>query len=66
MIFQFFEANDGAAKLHQRPHLINKLDEIGLKLTCSTVSQKLLAAEGSKRISTATHREREETVTVVA
>jgi hypothetical protein len=59
-----------AMKLHQQPHLmyeyIQKLDETGLRLTCNSGSQKLLAVEGSKRVPTATHREKGETVTVVA
>jgi hypothetical protein len=53
-------------KLHQRPHLIYKLDETGLKLTCSSVNQNILAAEGSRRVSSTTQREKGETVTVVA
>jgi hypothetical protein len=65
MIFSIFRGKRDAVKLHQRPQLIYRLDEVALKLTCSTVNQKLLAAEGSKQISTATHWEREETVRVV-
>jgi hypothetical protein len=43
-------------KLHQRHRLINTLDETGLQLT----------AEGSNRVSAATHGERGETMTAVA
>jgi hypothetical protein len=51
-------------KLHQRPHLIYTADNAGLKLTCSSGIQKLLAVEGSKRVPKATHGEKGETMRV--
>jgi hypothetical protein len=51
-------------KLHQRPHVIYTADDTGLKLTCSSGIQKLLATEVSKRVHKATHGEKGETMRV--
>jgi hypothetical protein len=54
-----------AMKLHQRSHLIYSVDETELQMTYSSGNQKLLAVKGSKRIHSATHGEKIETVRVM-
>ncbi|XP_011859495.1 PREDICTED: uncharacterized protein LOC105556986 [Vollenhovia emeryi] len=51
--------------LHNNPQLIYNVDESGLQLSYSN-KFKVLALKGSKRVHTATHAEKGETVTVVA
>ncbi|KAJ4451546.1 hypothetical protein ANN_03012 [Periplaneta americana] len=51
--------------LCDKPQLLYNVDESGLQLTYSS-SQLVLAQKGSKRVHTATHSDRGETVTVVA
>jgi hypothetical protein len=53
-------------KMHQRPRLIYTLYETEFQLTCSSGNQKLLVVEDSKRIPTATHGKKGESMRVVA
>jgi hypothetical protein len=64
MFLKLLRQTMDAIKLHQRPHLIYRVDETGIKLAYNSGNQKLLIVKDSRRIHNAVHGEKGETVTI--